>query len=102
MREISRLYEEHRSLTHVVEDVSRRGWTGKARLNSDGESYGGRPLYKPALYRLLVNRPYAGRIKCRGSLVAGEHGGIVEDAAWARVQAHTCAATDQRATRESA
>ncbi len=86
VREIFRLYEEHHSLTRVVEEVACRGWAGKAWIRPDGGARGGRPFDKATLRRVLVNPLYAGKIRCNGSLVAGEHGALVDEAIWSRVQ----------------
>ena len=86
VREIFRLYEECRSLIRVVEEVSCRGWTGKGWNKADGSARGGRPFDKSTLRRVLVNPLYAGKIRCNGSLVAGEHGALVDEAIWSRVQ----------------
>jgi site-specific DNA recombinase len=86
VRAIFALYEQHGSLTRVVKEVSRRSWTAKGWIKSDGASRGGRPFDKPTLYRVLVNPLYAGKVRCNGSLVNGEHEALVDEAAWSRIQ----------------
>ncbi len=88
VREIYRLYDEHRSLTKVVEELTRRGWTAKCWANSGGTARGGRSFDKATLFRLFVNPLYVGKVRCGRILVGGEHQAIVDEAVWNRVQAH--------------
>jgi len=101
VREIFRLYLEHSSLTRVVEELNRRGWTTKCWTRKDGGDRDGRAFDKPALHRLLVNPLYAGRVRSNGSLHAGEHRAIVDEAAWNRANAHlrTSGATGGKSVR---
>jgi hypothetical protein len=48
---------------------------------------GGKPLDKPAVWRILSNVVYAGRIAYAGETYDGEHEAIVDAATWADVQA---------------
>jgi site-specific DNA recombinase len=88
VREVFRLYLEHPSLTRVVEELNRRGWTTKSWTRKDGGERDGRAFDKPALHRLLVNPLYAGKVRSNGSLHAGEHRAIVDEATWNRANAH--------------
>ncbi len=88
VRRIFRLYEERQSLTRVVEELSQLGWTTKSWIRKDGTARLGRPFDKPSLLRLLRNPLYSGRTRCNGSLVAGEHRAIVDEATWNRANTH--------------
>ncbi len=88
VREIYRLYLEHPSLTRVVEELNRRGWTTKSWTRKGGGDRDSRAFDKPSLFRLLVNPLYAGKVRSNGSLHAGEHRAIVDEATWNRANAH--------------
>ncbi len=88
VREIYRLYLEHPSLTRVVEELNLRAWTTKSWTRKDGCERDGRAFDKPSLRRLLVNPLYAGKVRSNGSLHAGEHRAIVDEAIWNQANAH--------------
>jgi site-specific DNA recombinase len=86
VRAIFELYVAHRGLLPVVEELARRGWRNKRLVSRAGRGRGGAPLGKTALHRLLTNPLYAGKVRSGGSLHAGEHEAIVDEATWRRVQ----------------
>ncbi len=86
VREIFALYLREQSLTRVVEEIEARGWRRKTWTRKDGTIREGSPFDKPSLFRLLKSPLYVGKVHHRGTLHAGEHPAIVEEAIWARVQ----------------
>jgi site-specific DNA recombinase len=63
----------------------------KVRFASDGSCYGGRPLARGALYLMLANRIYRGKIVHKGQSYPGDHAPIVDEPLWNDVQQILCA-----------
>ena len=87
VREIFRLYARHRSLTAVVEELARRGWTTKSYQSQRGKPHGDRCFQEATLLRLLTNALYVGKVEHGGELYAGEQEAIVEPSVWEPIQA---------------
>jgi site-specific DNA recombinase len=87
VREIFRLYEDHHSVTAVLEELQRRRWTTKSWTTKSGSPHAGRAFTKGALVRLLTNAVYVGKVDHKGTLYAGEHAAIVEPEVWEKVNA---------------
>ncbi|MBI1956337.1 MAG: recombinase family protein, partial [Acidobacteria bacterium] len=79
------LYLEHRALMPVVRELNRRGWRTKHWITKDGREHPGRPFTKNGLFRLLTNVIYTGRVNYKGTIHAGEHPRIVEQAIWEQI-----------------
>ena len=62
VREMFRLYAQHRSLSAIIEELGRRGWTTKAFRSQRGKQHGGRPFQEATLLRLLTNAIYVGQV----------------------------------------
>src|SRR5216110_3061289 len=58
-----------------------------ARISSAGRTYGGRPYSRGALYKLLKNQIYIGRIVHRGESYPGQQQVIIEPEIWTQVSA---------------
>jgi site-specific DNA recombinase len=86
VREIFRLYTQHRSLSAIIEELGRREWTTKAFRSKRGDQHGGRPLQEATLLRLLTNAIYVGQVEHKGQLYAGEQPAIVERSMWGPIQ----------------
>ena len=86
VREVFRLYIRHRSLSLVVAELGRLGWTTKAYQSQRGKTHGGRRFQEPTLRRLLTNPLYIGKVKHRGELYAGEQPAVIEPALWEAIQ----------------
>jgi site-specific DNA recombinase len=87
VREIFKLYETMPSLTRVVEELGRRGWRRKTWTLRSGLVRKGAAFDKPGLLHLLRNPLYCGKVPHRGTLYPGEHSAIIDETAWAQVQA---------------
>jgi len=79
VRRIFGLYLELQSLTPVVEELERRGWTLKEWRTKSGKPKGGRSFDKCSLHGLLTNQIYIGRIKHKAECYNGEHTAIVDE-----------------------
>jgi site-specific DNA recombinase len=86
VRAIFDLYVEKESLTETLREVNRRRWTTKTWVTKKGKARGGTPFEKNTLFHLLTNATYVGKVDHRGTIYAGEHAPIVDEAVWDRVQ----------------
>src|SRR5207248_2483705 len=87
VRAIFQLYLQHEALLPVVQELERRGWTTKRWKARSGKECGGGAFDKTSLHRLLVNPLYAGKVRYKRELHAGEHTALVEPEVFDRVQA---------------
>ena len=86
VRQIFELYLKHRSLLPVVKELNRRGWTTKQWVTKKGDHRGGREFTKNAVYKLLSNATYIGKIRYKEETHEGEHEPIVPHDVFGRVQ----------------
>ena len=86
VRQIFELYLEHQSLLPTVRELNRRGWTTKRWVTKKGDRRGGRTFTRNALYKLLTNVTYIGKIKYKDETHVGEHAAIVPVELFNRVQ----------------
>ncbi|NND98819.1 MAG: recombinase family protein [Pirellulaceae bacterium] len=86
VRQIFDLYIEHRSLLPVIKELNRRGWTTKQWVTKKGDHRGGREFTKNAVYKLLTNVTYIGKIRYKDETHEGEHEAIVPLDLFGRVQ----------------
>jgi site-specific DNA recombinase len=86
VRQIFSLYVEHRSLLPVMKELRQRGWTTKQWVTKKGDHRGGRAFTKNAVYKLLTNVTYIGKIRYKDETHEGEHDGIVPLDLFRRVQ----------------
>ena len=86
VREIYRLYEKERGLIPVVQELNRRGWHLKQWTSKKGIERGGKPFTKSALFKMLTNATYLGKVAFKGTIYEGEQEGIVDPAIWEQVQ----------------
>jgi DNA invertase Pin-like site-specific DNA recombinase len=74
----------------------------KSWLSSSGRSWGGKPLGRGALYHMLRNPIYRGRIVHRDRHYPGEHEPIVDQLLWEEVQSKLADNAVERRRRETA
>ncbi len=86
VRAIFQLYLDRQALLPVVQELERRGWTNKRWTTRAGHQRGGQPFTRTSLHRLLTNVVYAGQVRYKEEVHAGEHVGIVDPAVFQRVQ----------------
>jgi site-specific DNA recombinase len=80
-------YVELGTVAALHTDLKRRAIVSKIWTSSSGKTRGGAGYSRGALYYLLRNTIYVGRITHRGASYAGLHSGIVPQDLWDRVQA---------------
>ena len=86
VRQIFELYLKHRSLLPVIKELKQRGWTTKQWITKKGDHRGGREFTKNAVYKLLSNVTYIGKIRYKDETHEGEHEAIVPLDLFGRVQ----------------
>ncbi len=84
---IFRRYLELGCVHELAADLTQCGVVSKRWVSSRGNTRGGYPYSRGALYYLLHNVIYVGRISHRGASYPGQHVPIVEQALWDEVQA---------------
>jgi len=87
VRAIFQLYLQHEAMLPVVQELEQRGWLNKRWLPRSGQERGGRPFTKTSLHRLLTNPIYAGQVRYKEEVHAGEQPAIVDVETFRRVQA---------------
>jgi site-specific DNA recombinase len=87
VRAIFELYLQHEAMLPVVKELEARGWANKRWVTRAGREKGGRPFTKTSLHRLLTNVAYAGKVRYKDEVHAGEHPAIVDPAVWQKAQA---------------
>ncbi len=93
IREMFRLYTEGTSVQEIVRRFDRLGWRNKQWTTQEGKPYGGSPLRRCHIYKLLANVFYAGQVRAGEDIVPGEHEAIIDqrtfDLAQERLQDNT-------------
>jgi site-specific DNA recombinase len=87
VRYLFRRYVELGAVAALQTDLKQHGIVSKVWTSSSGKRRGGLGYSRGALYYLLRNTIYVGRITHRGASYAGQHSGIVPQDLWDRVQA---------------
>lgn len=83
------IYERYLTLgsVHLLkQELDRKGIKSPARISLKGKAYGGMNLSRGALYAILKNPAYAGKISHKGKIHEGLHDGIISVETWERVQ----------------
>ena len=87
VREIFRLYLEHRCVRRVKAELDRLKLTTGRYVAKTGRVGGGVSFSRGHLYRILSNPIYAGDIEHKGARHPGQHPAIVDRKTWDAVQA---------------
>ena len=86
VQDIYRRYVTLGSVRSLKEELERDGVVSKVRVDRYGRATGGKPLARGALYTMLQNRIYRGRIVHKDKHYPGAHEAIVDEALWDAVQ----------------
>src|SRR5450759_5970816 len=87
IREMFRLYLEGTPVLEIVQRFDNLEWRNKQWTTQDGKLYGGSPLRRCHIYKLLGNILYTGRVKVGDELFAGEHEAIIDQRTFDLAQA---------------
>jgi hypothetical protein len=86
VRTIYQRYVELGCVSALAIDLRDRGVVSKVKVSRRGQSHGGQPFGRGALYHLLQNRLYLGKVTHKGEAHAGQHPAIVPQSLWDQVQ----------------
>ncbi len=84
--EIFRMYLEQQSALTVAKELNDRGWRTKQWTTRKGIVRGGKWFTKDAVYNLLSNVTYTGKIQYKSEVHNGEHAAIIDDETFEKVQ----------------
>ncbi|RYG88394.1 MAG: recombinase family protein [Alphaproteobacteria bacterium] len=87
VRAIFRRYLELRSVHRLVADLKSDGIKSKRTVSSTGRTRGGCDMNRGALFALLANPAYLGKVRHKGEVYDGLHPAIVEQDLFDAVQA---------------
>ena len=87
VRDIFHLYLKHGSMLSVAKILNSRGWHTKAWTTKKGRELGGKEYTKNAIFKLLRNQLYLGKVTYKDEIYEGEHEAIVPQDLWNKVQA---------------
>jgi site-specific DNA recombinase len=86
VRHIFRRYAALASVRLLQQELEAHGVRSKRWTSTAGRRWGGRPIVRGALYRMLQNRIYRGEIVHKDQHYPGEHMPIVDEPLWDEVQ----------------
>ena len=101
VRHLFQLYLTHGSVRELETIAAAEGIVTKRRKGV-GARAGGNPLSRGALYKLLSNPTYVGRIAYRGDVYDGRHPPIIDLDLWDAVQAKLKAGAPERTSSTNA
>jgi len=78
IREMFRLYLEGTPVLEIVQRFDKLGWRNKQWTTQDGKLYGGSPLRRCHIYKLMGNVLYTGQVKVGEEIFPGEHEAIID------------------------
>ena len=96
VRLIFRRYAELGSVRLLQAELEARGIKSKSWTSASGRLVGGKPFSRGALYLMLQNRTYLGKIVHKGQFYPGEHTPIIDQPLWDAVQAQFAGNTARR------
>ena len=74
------------NVTDLVEELRKKGLRNKEWINKKGNRSGGTPFQRAAVYMMLQNQVYLGKVDFKGEVYEGEHESIVSQELWDAVQ----------------
>ncbi|WNO10380.1 recombinase family protein [Teredinibacter sp. KSP-S5-2] len=74
------------SVTHLCKELNKKGYRTKSFISKAGNQVGGIPFTRTALYKLLRNPIYAGRVRHKDKQYPGQHEAIIEEGLWDAAQ----------------
>src|SRR5437764_35085 len=86
VRHIFRRYAALGSVRLLQQELEAQGIRSKCWTSTTGRRWGGKPIVRGALYRMLQNRIYRGEIVHKDQHYPGEHTPIVDEAMWGDAQ----------------
>lgn len=97
------LYLAHDTILTVKARADGLGLTSRRRIRAGGRVSGETPFDRGHIHHILSNPIYAGRIRHKGQVYAGQHPAIIDPEVWGQVQRRLAAgATKPRGTKRKA
>jgi DNA invertase Pin-like site-specific DNA recombinase len=87
VRRIFDLYRAHKNVSMVAKILKTEGVVSKQRPDAKGRGRGGVSYSNGALFNILRNPLYCGKIRHKASTYPGQHPAIVSEEEWIEVQA---------------
>ena len=100
VQHIFRRYAALGSVRLLQHELATAGIRSKSWVSTSGHRWGGKPLARGALYTMLQNPIYRGRIRHKDQHYPGEHEPIIDEKLWDAVQTKLAANAVERATGE--
>jgi DNA invertase Pin-like site-specific DNA recombinase len=91
VREIYRMYLKLGCVSKVQEHLDQTGVRSKERTSRTGRSSGGAVYSRGALYGMLQNHMYLGKVHHQGTYYPGQQPAIIDQELWDKVQARFAA-----------
>jgi DNA invertase Pin-like site-specific DNA recombinase len=73
-----------KSVSQVTTEIRQLGIVSRRRMTRTGRAYGGAPLDRGSVYKILNNPIYIGKIRHHGQLYDGRHPAIISQEVWDR------------------
>jgi site-specific DNA recombinase len=86
VRTIFDLFLMLKSVTRVARELPDHGIVSRRRVSRNGRAFGGTPLDKGAIYKILSNPIYIGKIRHKQEVYDGRHEGIIDQVTWDKVR----------------
>jgi len=86
---VNYIFERYLALSNVIrlkQELDRDGIVSKILTYKNGQTVGGKPFSRGALYALLSNPIHIGQIRHRNKSYDGQHEGIISNDLWTAVQ----------------
>src|SRR3954454_5904474 len=96
VRHIFRRYAALGSMRLLQQELEAQDIRSKHWTSTTGRRWGGKPIVRGALYRMLQNRIYQGEIVHKHQHYPGEHTPVVDEALWDEVQVKLAANAVER------
>jgi DNA invertase Pin-like site-specific DNA recombinase len=102
VKRIFELYLELGCVAKLKDRLDREGLRSKVRRSKAGQRSGGSSYSRGALYCLLQNPIYVGKVRHCDAIYAGEHAGVIPEQLWDKVQERLKANCNTRRTGSNA
>ena len=101
VQHIHNRYLKHGCVRELKTELDNQGHHSKVRIREDGIT-GGKPFSRGALYTILKNPLYIGKVAHKGHIYEGQHTAILDNKTWQQVQEQLTTNRNQRNTRQNA
>jgi site-specific DNA recombinase len=86
VRDIFKTYLKHKSVRELKTDLDKGGIISKVRVSKTGNRTGGNSLTRGAIYTILRNPIYIGKIRHKQNVYDGGHEPVIDLDLWKKVQ----------------